>query len=387
MKLHRLLISLCFVLFLGGFLPALAQSPEKAKHIILVLDTSLSISQNNISTSMQEITKEVLSRKKTDDIVTIITFNTRASKRVDRSQEDIEYLLKKTSNYRPVGGWTFTAAMLQKLVQEASRKENKSYIQNIFILSDGLDDPPTRRNINLDRFQGKARVFYIRSLKDDTTQEELIRQVFPQVSIKTIDVLNPASILESLTLLDDDFTLKGVSLQFPIDFKLIADSKKESFKVHILANSKLAGKNFIFKAETDSFIFKQPTTRKQKKQNVQLQNNTKINIRLEEGDNSLEIPYFIHKTEESKTYNILFSLSLAQDYSNSLLSKNVKLDVVTLTFFGKIYQLPIIYFVILFIVLSIVIFVIYRIIRYQLFKPLIELTYWYDSSKLGEVSI
>ena len=54
MKLHRLLISLCFVLFLGGFLPALAQSPEKAKHIILVLDTSLSISQNNISTSMQE---------------------------------------------------------------------------------------------------------------------------------------------------------------------------------------------------------------------------------------------------------------------------------------------------------------------------------------------
>ena len=80
------------------------------------------------------------------------------------------------------------------------------------------------------------------------------------------------------------------------------------------------------------------------KQNVQLQNNTKINIRLEEGDNSLEIPYFIHKTEESKTYNILFSLSLAQDYSNSLLSKNVKLDVVTLTFFGKIYQLPIIYF-------------------------------------------
>ena len=185
MKLHRLLISLCFVLFLGGFLPALAQSPEKAKHIILVLDTSLSISQNNISTSMQEITKEVLSRKKTDDIVTIITFNTRASKRVDRSQEDIEYLLKKTSNYRPVGGWTFTAAMLQKLVQEASRKENKSYIQNIFILSDGLDDPPTRRNINLDRFQGKARVFYIRYLKDDTTQEELIRQVFPQVSIKT----------------------------------------------------------------------------------------------------------------------------------------------------------------------------------------------------------
>ena len=102
MKLHRLLISLCFVLFLGGFLPALAQSPEKAKHIILVLDTSLSISQNNISTSMQEITKEVLSRKKTDDIVTIITFNTRASKRVDRSQEDIEYLLKKTSNHRPV---------------------------------------------------------------------------------------------------------------------------------------------------------------------------------------------------------------------------------------------------------------------------------------------
>ncbi len=386
MKLHRLLISLCFVLFLGGFLPALAQSLGKSKHIILVLDTSLSVFQNNISTSMQEIVKEVLSRKKADDIVTIITFSTGVTKRVDRSQEDVEDLLKKTANYRPVGNWTFTAAMLQKLVQEASRKENKSYVQNIFILSDGLDDPPTRININLDRFQGKARVFYIRSLKDDTTQEELIRQVFPQVSIKTIDVLNPDNILQNLALLDDDFTLKGVSLQFPIDFKLIAGGKKESFKVRILANSRLASKKFIFKAETDSSIFKQQTTGKQKKQNFRLQNSTKTDIRLEEGDNSLEIPYFVSKPEEGKTYNILFSLALAQDPSNPLLSKNVKLNVVILTFFEKFYQLPIIYFVLLFIGLAIVVFVLYRIIRYQLFKPLIELTYWYDSSGLVETS-
>ena len=40
----------------------------------------------------------------------------------------------------------------------------------------------------------------------------------------------------------------------------------------------------------------------------------------------------------------------------------------------------------LFIGLAIVVFVLYRIIRYQLFKPLIELTYWYDSSGLVETS-
>ena len=148
--------------------------------------------------------------------------------------------------------------------------------------------------------------------------------LFPQVSIKTIDVLNPDNILQNLALLDDDFTLKGVSLQFPIDFKLIAGGKKESFKVRILANSRLASKKFIFKAETDSSIFKQQTTGKQKKQNLRLQSSTKTDIRLEEGDNSLEIPYFVSKPEEGKTYNILFSLALAQDPSNPLLSKNVK---------------------------------------------------------------
>ena len=129
MKLHRLLISLCFVLFLGGFLPALAQSLGKSKHIILVLDTSLSVFQNNISTSMQEIVKEVLSRKKADDIVTIITFSTGVTKRVDRSQEDVEDLLKKTANYRPVGDWTFTAAIITLwfFSLRASRKKVLKY--------------------------------------------------------------------------------------------------------------------------------------------------------------------------------------------------------------------------------------------------------------------
>ena len=215
MKFNKLLISFCFVVFVSGFLSAFAQSLGKPKHIVIVIDTSLSVSQNETIASTRAIIKEVLVRKKESDIVTILTFNTRVLNRVDRSQENVEYLLKKVENYHPVGGWTFTALMLQKLVQEISKQENQSYAQSIFILSDGLDDPPTKRIVNLNKFLGKARVFYFRSLKEDTTQEELIRQVFPQISVKTIDTSNPLGIQQSLALLDDDFILQGVSLQLP----------------------------------------------------------------------------------------------------------------------------------------------------------------------------
>ena len=42
MKLNKLFIAFYLLLFLGGFLPALAQDSGKRKHIILVLDTSFS---------------------------------------------------------------------------------------------------------------------------------------------------------------------------------------------------------------------------------------------------------------------------------------------------------------------------------------------------------
>ena len=349
MKPNKLLISFFFLLFLGGFFPALAQDSGKAKHIILVMDTSLSVSWNNVVEPMQAVIKEVLSRKKTDDIVSILTFNSGVLKRVDRSEEDIEYLLKKTENYSPEGGWTFTAAMLKKLVQEISREGNKSYAQSIFIISDGLDDPPTKNTIELDVFQGKANVFYIRPLTEDRTQEKLIKQVFPQVSVKVIDVDNPLSIQQSLALLDDDFTLKGVVLQFPIDFNLIANRKKESFKVQILANARLAGREFVFKAEAENPMFRQQIgeEKKDQKQDFRLQSSIKRNIQLQEGSNSFTIPYFIPATEAGKVYNVVFSLALAQDSANPLLAKNTQLTVESLSFFEKFSRLPIVYFVLM----------------------------------------
>ncbi len=381
MKLNKFIVSLCLVLFLGGFLPALAQNSGKPKHIILLLDTSGSVAENQMVEPIQAIAKEVLSRKKADDIVSILTFSTRVLKRVDRSQEDIEGLFEKVKSYRSSGGWTFTAAMLKKLVQEISREE--SYARHIFILSDGLDDPPTKTPIDLDRFQGAARVFYIRALTENTAQETLIKQVFPQVSVKIVDINNPLIVQKSLALLDDDFTLKGVALQLPLDFKFIADRKNESFKVQISANDRLAGKKFVFKAEADNPIFKQQIDEKKKK-NFQLESSAKFNVQLQEGANSFVVPYFIPETEAGKIYDVVFSLALPQDAGSPLFSKDIQVNVIALTFFEKFAQLPIVYFVLLFIGLAIVIFILYRCIRYQLFKPLIELTYWYDNSRLEE---
>ena len=69
-------------------------------------------------------------------------------------------------------------------------------------ISDGLDDPPTKNTIELEMyFQGKKQMFFhIRPLTEDRTQEKLIKQVFPQVSVKVIDVDNPLSIQQSLAL-------------------------------------------------------------------------------------------------------------------------------------------------------------------------------------------
>ena len=66
MKLNKLFIAFYLLLFLGGFLPALAQD-LKRKHIILVLDTSY-VSQNRMVEPIQAIVKEVLSRKKSNDL-------------------------------------------------------------------------------------------------------------------------------------------------------------------------------------------------------------------------------------------------------------------------------------------------------------------------------
>ena len=112
MKLNKLFIAFYLLLFLGGFLPALAQDSGKRKHIILVLDTSFSVSQNRMVEPIQAIVKEVLSRKKTDDVVSILTFSTRVSKRVDKSKEDAEDILKEIKNYNLLGGWTFTGLRL-----------------------------------------------------------------------------------------------------------------------------------------------------------------------------------------------------------------------------------------------------------------------------------
>ena len=123
---------------------------------------------------------------------------------------------------------------------------------------------------------------------------------------------------------------------------MIADHKKESFIVLLANNNKLAGREVHFKVETDNPIFKQQTTKE--KQNVSLQSSTERSIRLEEGDNSFIIPYFIPDEESGKIYNIVFSLALAQDPSNLLISKETKFNVVSL--------LPTVYFVLLFIGLA-----------------------------------
>ena len=384
MKLNKLFIAFYLLLFLGGFLPALAQDSGKRKHIILVLDTSFSVSQNRMVEPIQAIVKEVLSRKKTDDVVSILTFSTRVSKRVDKSKEDAEDILKEIKNYNLLGGWTFTSAMLKKLVQEISREENKSYAQSVFILSDGLDDPPTKSSTDLSRFQGVANIFYIRALTENANQEALIRKVFPQANVKVVDIGKPLSVQKSLALLNDNFTFDGVVLQFPVDFKLIAGHKKVSFKVQILSDARLEGKRFIFKAEADNPIFKQQID---EKEDFDLQSSTKLNIQLQEGVNSFTLPYFIAKTEAGKSYNVVFSLALAQDAANPLLSKDTRINVVKLTLFEKFYQLPVVFIVLLFIGLAIILFILYRVIRYQLFKPLVELTYWYEAARLEEPTI
>ena len=97
-----------------------------------------------------------------------------------------------------------------------------------------------------------------------------------------------------MALLDDDFTLKGVVLQFPIDFNLIANRKKESFKVQILANARLAGREFVFKAEAENPMFRQQIgeEKKDQKQDFRLRSpsfsyipstkSLKISIKIEE---------------------------------------------------------------------------------------------------------
>lgn len=358
--MKKLIILLSTLFFLLGVSKTFGQS----NHLVIVLDASLSTSNNRTFYHSQSLAIEVIKLLQTEDVASIFSFDARTIKRIDKSDE-IEKIVSSLNSIKPFGIWTNTALMLKE-VTEFIEKQNSV---RLFIFSDGKDDQPSNSIISrFNQYDGKdSHVFYLYYLNDDELQRKLVTDAFPNTISKKISTqVNPSSLARELV----DYYVPRITMNFDGFFDDEVDSGKGVLNLNILANKALAGKDVLVNIGFPENLFK----------NFSAQG---IRTSLTEGNNSLSFPYFIPYQFNGQSFDVKFTAALADDPLNPIVSKDVKLKVLELFFFEKMYLLPSFYIPIS-IVLLIILFIIYRIIRYQLFIPFIEMSYWFAGKNKDE---
>ena len=357
---------MAFLIFFFSAFSVFGQS----SHFVLVLDTSLSTIRNGSFSHSKAIANEILKEANADDKISIFSFDSKVTKVTGPENINLTKQFRDIDNIRARGLWTYTSLMLQEMVKYLNSQSSQPI--KLFIFSDGIDDPPKGSFSRRIRRYNKpnSNVFYLSYSYSNSEQRELIKKAFPNVVIKRLTKEQDAKVVtENL----QDYFIPRIELNFQNNFsEPIISGVDSEIQLDIKANKAAAGQEVILKAEVPVGLFK----------NFEKQRDRII---LKENSNIINLPYTIAYSAEAKSFKLNFSLAAPQDPLDPILSQEVNIRVAALPFIEKLYKLPLFYIPAL-IILAILAFIIYKIIRYQLFTPFIEMTYWYSPSRDSESS-
>lgn len=206
----------------------------KNKDLILVLDTSLSMTGYGGKSIMSRVKKSLprfIDQLEEDDSITFITFDTdvKVYPRIvieDESNRDV--IKKYISMVEAKGKWTYTMRMIRTVFATAQKLEDEYPDRErvIVVLTDALDDPPPWQggaHFNIksiaEKYSGKEWFIHFVSLgnlKQNEKVAEITRQVKENVSDYT-------SLIETR-----DGTEKGISEDLSREMNTMIEEKRES---------------------------------------------------------------------------------------------------------------------------------------------------------------
>ena len=351
LTLKNIVLSFIFLFFSLNY--AVAQS-----HTILVLDTSRSVSDEKYFTTVKEIVKNIVASLSKQDKISLFTFDSKLTQILFKEPATSQNLTITINELKPRGSWTYTALMLKQIVNFLQVQNDE--VINLFIFSDGLDNPPPSESTVFTDYQGSnSKVFYVYH-KEDQTQKNLIRTAFPNVILQKISQDEGDTQEVNSAILKYLLPYTSIELQGGLNGLLPTDVESV-IVLNVIANKVVAGKEGILNVKSNYDLFNKSPNRQTR-------------FVIQEGANNFRLPYSIKNSFQGKAANIEFQFALAEEPTKYLNEKNIKIKIAELAFLEKLYKLPLYSIPFLFVVFMLF-YIFYRIIHYQLFTPIIEMSY------------
>ena len=320
---------------------------------IFVLDTSRSVINNTSYNIMVETIRAIINKFESDSEISLFTFDEEFDALIDRQVVSKERFNEVLDGIVVDGAWTYTSLMLSELVNRLQNEETL----NLFIFSDGIDDPPSNQFTNFDTYQNdNNNIFYFYYTDNPSRQRELIKSAFPNVLTRQLS----SNLSEDIDSVNEIIPRAELEIVAGIEGEIVVGVEKKLI-INVNANKIISGKEAILYVGADKNIFNLAPT---------IQNR----FNLQDGINNFSFPYQIKNSFQNKTAKLFINVSLAESPEDSLDSKDITVKIAQLPFHQKLYKLPI-YAIPLLIILIFILFILYRYIRYLFFIPVIKMSY------------
>lgn len=354
--MKKFIISIFCLFFYFNY--AFAQS-----HTVFVLDTSKSVLQNQYFDTMKESINEIISFLDEDNEISLFTFDEEVKKVFIKKIISENNIQDNISSIAAEGFWTDTRLMLKEVVEFLQNEYGKPV--NLYIFSDGIDDPSPNKEV-LEDFEvynnENSNIVYVYYVEQENEeQKELILEAFPQILLQRLTGSSVSDSQILITNLNELIPKAQIEFQEGIRGQL-PTGVDSNLSINIIANQAASGKEALLNIIPSTNFFA-------------LYPERQTRFIIQEGINNFRFPYKIKNSFQGKTTNLNFTLSLAEAPEKSLQKRNANLQIAPLPFIERLYKLPLYAIPALFIALMLF-YMIYRILYYQFFVPIIQMQYY-----------
>ena len=321
---------------------------------IFVLDTSQSVVSNTSINIMSETIKKIADEIGYQTEISFFTFDSEFQQILNNVIISKDEFYQKIDKIKADGVWTYSSLMLKELVNFLQTQGDV----NVFIFSDGLDDPPPGKTTDFDSYEDtNSNIFYFYYTSISQKQKNLVREAFPQV---VMEQMSSNLSQDIVTILDEIIPIAEIEIVDGITNSIQTGIPKE-LVININANSAIEGKEALLYIESDKKIFR-------------IAPSIQTRFILQKGLKNFRFPYQLKNSYQGENANIFITLSLAESPEDRLDSKNIDIQIAELPFIKKLYKLPL-YAIPFFILLTILLYIIYCYMRYLFFIPVIKMSY------------
>ena len=348
--------TILFLLFYLG--SVFAQS-----HTVFVLDTSKSVLRSAYLETMKENIKNITRFMSEENEITLFTFDQEVNLILTKKNITQSNIYEKIDAILAEGSWTYSELMLKEVVAFLQNEYGKPV--NLFIFSDGINDPPPGESTNFGTYTNTNSSISYFYYTEQNEQKDLILRAFPNAKIqKLTGILETDSAIITTNL---NQLIPTVQIEFQEGIRgQLATGVDLNLSINITANKAASGKEALLNIIPSTNIFNQapePQTR----------------FIIQEGLNNFRFPYKIKNIFQGKEAKINFILNLAETPEN--FSKwNIDIKIAPLPFLEKLYKLPLYVIPTLFLLL-IFLYILYIFLRYQFFVPVIKMSYQLTSKQ------